>query len=192
MSTPKPAGTHRQTLSFDVWSPDYFSSAQYEHIAIGIHGDFPLNFSNIEASTAHDGLGILLGESGCGQGATSVMIEAFSPTFSTVTGRCTPNVLKNNVTYSFRITVSDTAEISYTVREKLTNRLVSSDSLNAAGPWATYALSACSLAGRWRGRPRGCFTSGMASSRGNSSWVSWTLAPVRLSARGRPFLSTRR
>jgi hypothetical protein len=47
---------------------------------------------------------------GCGQGATSVMIEAFSPTFSTVTGRCTPNVLRNNVIYSVHITVSDTAE----------------------------------------------------------------------------------
>ena len=35
-----------------------------------------------------------------------------------------------------------------------------------------YALSACSLAGRWRGGPRGCFTSGMASTRGNNSWVS--------------------
>ncbi len=35
-----------------------------------------------------------------------------------------------------------------------------------------YALSACNFAGRWRGGPRGCFTSGMASSRENSSWMS--------------------
>jgi hypothetical protein len=48
------------------------------------------------------------------------------------------------------------------------------------------------LAGPMPAASVGLFTSGTASNSGNSSWVSWTLAPVRLSARGRPFPSTRR
>jgi hypothetical protein len=136
MSTPKPAGTRQQVMTFDLLSPDYFSTTQREHIAIGLHGQFRLDFSNIERSGPHNALGIIIGESDCGQGATSVRVEAFAPSFSTVTGRCTPNALKNNVTYSFRITVSDTGDVSYTVRDKRTNVVVSSDSLNATGLWA--------------------------------------------------------
>ena len=40
--------------------------------------------------------------------------------------------------------------------------------------------------GSMPGTTLGCFKSGTASSRGNSSWVSCTLAPVKLSASGRP------
>ncbi len=132
LSTPKPAGTRQQVMSFDVWSPDYFSKDQREHIAIGLHGQFPLDFSDLEGSRAHHGLGILIGESDCGLGATSVRVEAFWPTGSTVTGRCTPNVLRNNVPYGFRIAVSDSGDISYTVTDKRTGTLVLSDSLDGA------------------------------------------------------------
>ncbi|WP_224371032.1 hypothetical protein [Hyalangium versicolor] len=133
LSSSKPVGTSRQTLSFDLWSPDYFKSTQHEHIAIGIHGQWALDFSNITGSTAHHALGIIIGESDCGLGATSVRIEAFWPTGSTVVGRCVPNALQNNVTYSFRITVSDAGDISYTVTPKGRTVPLISDSLNAAG-----------------------------------------------------------
>ncbi|HEX8701667.1 MAG TPA: hypothetical protein VF815_22760 [Myxococcaceae bacterium] len=132
LSTPKPAGARQQVMSFDMWSPDYFTMAQQEHLAIGLHGQFPLDFSDLEGSQAHHGLGILIGKSDCGQGATSVRVEAFWPTGSTVTGRCTPHVLRNNVPYGFRITVSDAGEIRYTVTDKRTGTLVLSDSLDGA------------------------------------------------------------
>lgn len=131
LSTSKPAGTTRQTLSFDLWSPDYFSSTQHEHIALGLHGEFPLNFANIESSTAHYGLGITIGET-CAPGATTVQIEAYWPTGNAVAGRCVPNALRNNQTYSFRITVTDAGMISYTVTPKGGSTPVLSDSLNGA------------------------------------------------------------
>jgi hypothetical protein len=57
----------------------------------------------------------------------------------------------------------------------------------------SYALSACSLAGRLRGRPgfpRGPMIGGMASTSG-SSWVaSWALAAESRTASGMPLRST--
>ena len=59
----------------------------------------------------------------------------------------------------------------------------------------SYALSACSLAGRFRGRPgrpRGPTIGGMASTTGSSSFESWTLAAESRTASGMPLRSTTR
>ncbi|WP_146209869.1 hypothetical protein [Vitiosangium sp. GDMCC 1.1324] len=132
LSTGKLTGTYRQIMSFDLWSPDYFTASQHEHIAIGLHGQLPLDMSNIDGSTAHHALGILIGESDCGVGATSVRVEAFWPTGNAVSGTCVPNALSNNVTYTFRITVTDAGEISYTVTPKGSTTPIISDSLKGA------------------------------------------------------------
>src|SRR5215213_78526 len=57
----------------------------------------------------------------------------------------------------------------------------------------SYALSACNLAGRLRGRPgrpRGPMIDGMASTSGISCVASWALAAERRRASGTPFRST--
>ncbi len=59
----------------------------------------------------------------------------------------------------------------------------------------SYASSACSLAGRKRGRPgrpRGPTIGGMASISGSKSFESWTLAPESRTASGTPLRSTTR
>ena len=53
---------------------------------------------------------------------------------------------------------------------------------------SSYALSACSLSGRWRGRPRLPRTGGIASTVASSSLPSGTFAPERVVASGKPFL----
>jgi hypothetical protein len=113
-STAKPANARRQTLTFDLWSPDYFTPGQNEHLAIGLHGSSTLNFSNIESSRFH-GLGIIIGNTFCG--ASSVEIEAWWPVGGYVVPNCPKNAspLRNNTKYRFVITVSDTGDISYSV-----------------------------------------------------------------------------
>jgi Arc/MetJ-type ribon-helix-helix transcriptional regulator len=51
---------------------------------------------------------------------------------------------------------------------------------------ASYALSACSLAGRLRGRPQGRLIGSSASSVASIIFPSGTLAPERVMARGIP------
>src|SRR3712207_8978477 len=50
---------------------------------------------------------------------------------------------------------------------------------------SSYPLSACSLAGRFRGRPAHCRTGGTASSNGSRSRLSCTFAALSRSASGR-------
>ena len=59
----------------------------------------------------------------------------------------------------------------------------------------SYALSACSLAGRLRGRPgfpRGPMIGGIASTSGKNWVASWALAAERRTASGKPLRSTTR
>ena len=56
----------------------------------------------------------------------------------------------------------------------------------------SYALSAWSLRGRWRGRPRRPATGGTSSSRTDRGTLSCILAPERTTASGVPFRSVSR
>jgi len=120
-STPKPAGSNTQVMTFDLWTPDFFHPNQHEHIAIGLHGKHPVNFAYIDdpsPAAHHHGLGIIFGESNCG--VNTVDMEAFWPTGSTTASQCAANFgnqLANNTTYHVRITASDSGWVNYTVHQ---------------------------------------------------------------------------
>lgn len=117
LSTFKPAGATKQVMAFDLWSPDYFDQPQSDHIAIGLHGRWDIDFGNIDnvsnLSRNHHGLGIAIGAfEKCGM---TVRVEAFWPTGNNVSGCGGQVQLENNRHYRFRIAVSDKGEIEYSV-----------------------------------------------------------------------------
>ena len=117
LSTFKPAGATKQVMEFDLWSPDYFDQPQSDHIAIGLHGRWDLDFGNIDnvsnLARNHHALGIAIGAfEKCGM---TVRLEAFWPTGNN-TSRCGGQAqLENNRLYHFRIVVTDKGEIEYAV-----------------------------------------------------------------------------
>ncbi|MFQ6312372.1 hypothetical protein [Lysobacter capsici] len=115
-STTKPAGTTTQVMTFDLFSPDLFSAGQQEHIAIGMHGHWNIDLSNIDnaanLANNHHALGIIIGASSCG---LNVRVEAFWPTGNNLSPCNGQGNMLNNQTYRFRIAVTDSGMISYTV-----------------------------------------------------------------------------
>jgi hypothetical protein len=116
-STTKPAGKTTQVMSFDLFTPDYFKPGQTDHIAIGLHGRWNINLSDIDNTTVpannHHALGIIIGASSCG---INVRVEAFWPTGNNLSPCNGQGNLLNNQTYRFQISVSDNGMISYTVK----------------------------------------------------------------------------
>lgn len=117
LSTWKPPGATKQVMEFDLWSPDYFDQPQSDHLAIGLHGRWDIDYNNIDnisnPARNHHALGIAFGSfSGCGM---TVRLEAFWPTGNS-TSPCTGQAqLVNNRLYRFKITVSDTGSLEYVV-----------------------------------------------------------------------------
>lgn len=120
-STPKPAGSNTQVMTFDLWTPDFFNGNVGEHIAIGLHGKHPMSFSYIDdpsPAAHHHGLGIIFGATNCG--INTVDMEAFWPTNIATARNCAANLgnqLANNTLYHFRITASDSRWVNYTVHQ---------------------------------------------------------------------------
>lgn len=121
-ATTKPVGKTTQVMTFDLWTPDYFSASQTDHIAIGLHGHWNINLGDVDNRSIpahnHHALGIIIGATGCGTRAMNVRVEAFWPTGNNVSA-CSSNnqshVLNNNQRYRFRISVGDNGYIHYTV-----------------------------------------------------------------------------
>jgi len=117
LSTFKPAGATKQVMAFDLWSPDYFDQPQSDHIAIGLHGRWDIDFGDIDnvsnLARNHHALGIAIGAfEKCGM---TVRVEAFWPVDNNVS-ECTGQAqLENNRLYRFRIVVTDKGEIEYAV-----------------------------------------------------------------------------
>lgn len=118
-STPKASKKTTQVMNFDLWTADYFSTVPSEHIAIGMHGHWNQDFSNIDDRSNpdknHHAFGIIIGSTDCG--TASVQVEAFTPTaIKTLACDVQPG-MQNNTTYHFTISVSDSGELNYSVRK---------------------------------------------------------------------------
>lgn len=116
-STAKVAGNTAQVMEFDLQTPDFMG--RNEHIAIGLHGHWHLDYNDISntsnPSKNHYGLGIIIGANTCG---INVRVEAYWPTASTLNPTCNgQGNLRNNHSYHFKITVDDGGYINYVVTE---------------------------------------------------------------------------
>lgn len=115
-STSKPAGKSTQVMTFDLFTPDYFKPGQTDHLAIGLHGRWNINLSDVDNASVlannHHALGVIIGASSCG---INVRVEAFWPTGNNLSACNGQGNLINNQTYRFRISVGDNGYINYTV-----------------------------------------------------------------------------
>jgi hypothetical protein len=115
-STARPAGKTTQVMEFDLKTPDFMG--RNEHIAIGLHGHWDIDYNNIDnvsnPARNHHALGIIIGASGCG---TNVRVEAFWPTGNNLSPCNGQGNLRNNRSYHVRIAVNDAGYINYTVTE---------------------------------------------------------------------------
>ncbi|MGN6152129.1 MAG: hypothetical protein ACTHOH_08995 [Lysobacteraceae bacterium] len=113
-STAKPAGKTTQVMEFDLSTPDFMG--KNEHIAIGLHGHWDIDYNNIDytgnPARNHHALGIIIGATGCG---VNVRVEAFWPTGNNLTPCNGQGTLQNNTSYHFKVTVNDAGYISYVV-----------------------------------------------------------------------------
>ncbi len=149
-STNKLFGQTTQVMEFDLRTPDYFTNAgsdhqtaaDTDHLAIGLHGRWNIDLANIDnisnPARNHHALGLTIGNTGCG---ITVRVEAFWPT---PPGNHLPpcnaqGILYNNITYHFKITVSDSGVIQYVVTRPGTSFPVASGLYNAA-PFFTNPL----------------------------------------------------
>lgn len=113
-STTKPAGKTAQVMEFDLKTPDFMG--KNEHIAIGLHGHWDIDYNNIDnvsnPARNHQALGIIIGANSCG---VNVRVEAFWPTGNNLSPCSGQGTLQNNTSYHFKVTVNDAGYISYVV-----------------------------------------------------------------------------
>lgn len=147
-STPKPAGTTRQKLTFNFMSPNFFAQDESGHIGIGLHGRANLgtpyvdvtcpSFAESSSCSWLRGLGaILYGGAAFGQQQSScptqVCGEAFFVKSLKVRHGASTTPLQNNRTYRMTITVSDNGDLNYTVTDVLTNQTKFFNTWNTQG-----------------------------------------------------------
>lgn len=117
-STDKGSGT-TQVMSFDLMTPDLFTTTANEHIAIGLHGHHDLDYSNIgytgNPARNHHAYGIIFGATDCGIG--SVQVEVFTPIKSGTMPCDVQARMHNNGSYHFTISVSDSGQLDYVVTD---------------------------------------------------------------------------
>jgi hypothetical protein len=148
-STPKPPGARVQTMSFDLYTPDYFGSG--EHLDFTLHGVHNFVASNIETSS-RSGLGVMLGQTDLDRcGSAGAQIEAFwiGGGNNVTTCPTSRGPLLNNTWYHVTISVDDSAVISFAITGGNGPQPVISQTFNAANIYAKNGVAFPNSTGYW-------------------------------------------
>lgn len=152
-ATFKPAGRTRQQMRFDFWTPDYFPVASLPgdigaggHLFFGLHGRFNVGTPHVDqicgpgvtqpSCTWHRGLGTIVHGAPAGQ----VQAEAWwSMGNSVLSPTIVAGTLQNNRNYQVTITVSDSAQLNYSIVDKQTQQLMISGSWSAQSVYPAFS-----------------------------------------------------
>ncbi len=142
-STNRPAGYTRQRISMTFTTPDFFGGIG--HLTFGGHGNLNVGQPHVDTVCTNGvpdpscsyfrGLGVALFGVTCGRcGGVQMGSEAWWPAGNHVIPPSQSyGDLRNNRQYRFVMTVSDSGQLTYTIRDVANNALMVSTNWHAAG-----------------------------------------------------------
>ncbi len=144
-STNKPAGYTRQRISYNFTTPDFFGGTG--HLTLGGHGVLNVGQPHVDTICANGvphpscsyfyGIGLALFGGPCNRcGGTQMGSEAWWPAGNQVIPPTQSyGDLRNNRHYRLVMTISDSGQLTYTIRDLANNALMVSANWHAAGAY---------------------------------------------------------